>query len=111
MGGGSRWGRGGGGGGILFLPGRGRGRGGGRMTRVAVVGAGAFGQNHCRIVHESERAELAAIVDTNQERAAELAARYNPAGLSDARELAGRADAAIVAVPTTLHADVGCGLL
>jgi len=81
------------------------------MTRVAVVGAGAFGQNHCRIVHESERAELAAIVDTNQERAAELAARYNTTGLSDARELAGRADAAIVAVPTTLHADVGCGLL
>ena len=79
------------------------------VRRVAVVGAGAFGQNHCRIVHESDRAELAAIVDTNQERAAELAARYNTVARTDLADV--RADAAIVAVPTTLHAGAGCALL
>lgn len=79
--------------------------------RVAVVGAGAFGANHCRVVHESERADLAAIVDTDAARAGEAAARYGTVALTDARELAGRADAAIVAVPTTAHADVGCMLL
>ena len=78
--------------------------------RVAVVGAGAFGQNHCRVVHESERAELAAIVDTNAARAAEAAARYQTEALTNAGDLAGRADAAIVAVPTTSHAEVGCRL-
>jgi predicted dehydrogenase len=79
--------------------------------RIAVVGAGAFGQNHCRAVHESECAELAAIVDTNVDRAAELAATYNTVALTDVSELAGRADAAIVAVPTTRHAEIGCLLL
>jgi predicted dehydrogenase len=79
--------------------------------RIAVVGAGAFGQNHCRVVHESEHAELAAIVDTDAPRAAELAARHNTIALTDLRELAGRADAAIVAVPTTAHCEIGSALL
>jgi predicted dehydrogenase len=80
-------------------------------TRIAVVGAGAFGQNHCRVVHESEHAEIAAIVDINPDRAAEFAAKYNTTALTDARELAGRADGAIIAVPTTRHAEIGCMLL
>jgi predicted dehydrogenase len=63
------------------------------------------------VVHESERAELAAIVDRDGARASEAAARYGTAALTDARELAGRAEAAIVAVPTSAHADVGCMLL
>ena len=79
--------------------------------RIAVVGAGAFGQNHCRVVHESEHAELAAIVDINPDRAAELATKYNTTALTDARELAGRADAVVIAVPTTRHAEIGCMLL
>jgi predicted dehydrogenase len=63
------------------------------------------------VVHESGRAELAAIVDTDAARAGEAAAKYGTAALNDARELAGRADAAILAVPTTAHADIGCMLL
>ena len=81
------------------------------LPRIAVIGAGAFGQNHCRVVHESERAELVAVVDNDAARAGEAGSKYNTTALTDARELAGRADAAIVAVPTTLHAGVGCGLL
>lgn len=69
--------------------------------RVAVVGAGQFGQNHCRVVRQSPRAELAAVVDIDPSRA--------PIG--DFRELAGEVDAAIVAVPTIAHAEVGCWLL
>ena len=81
------------------------------QPRVAVIGAGAFGQNHCRVVHESVRAQLAAIVDTDSARAAEAAARYQTVALTDARELPGKIDAAIIAAPTTVHADIGCFLL
>jgi predicted dehydrogenase len=81
------------------------------QPRVAVIGAGAFGQNHCRVVHESVRSQLAAIVDTDAVRAAEAADRYQTVALSDARELPGKIDAAIIAAPTTVHADVGCYLL
>jgi predicted dehydrogenase len=44
-------------------------------------------------------------------RAAEAAARHHTLALTDARDLAGRADAAIVAVPTTAHCEIGCMLL
>lgn len=79
--------------------------------RLAVVGVGEFGKNHVRIVRQSERAELVAVVDANAARATEVAAAYGCAALADPRELAGRVDAAIVAVPTSAHADVGCSLL
>ena len=80
-------------------------------TRVAVVGAGQFGQNHVRVAGQSPRAELVAVVDTDAARAADTAARANCLALDDCRALAGRVDAAIVAVPTSQHAEVGCALL
>jgi predicted dehydrogenase len=80
------------------------------QTRLAVIGAGQFGKNHCRAVHESQRAQLCAVVDTDMARAAELAALYGAEALTDARQLAGKVDAAIVAAPTTVHAEIGCML-
>ena len=80
-------------------------------TRIAVVGAGEFGKNHVRVVRQSERAELVAVVDINTDRAAEVAAANGCAALADPRELTGKVDAAIVAVPTSAHAKVGCSLL
>jgi predicted dehydrogenase len=71
------------------------------MHRIAVIGAGQFGQNHCRVVRQSARAQLASIVDIDPARA----------GIADYRELAGKVDAAIVATPTSAHAEVGCWLL
>jgi len=82
-----------------------------QLPRVAVIGAGAFGQNHCRVVHESQRAQLAAIADTDTARAQEAAARYQTIALGDARDLPGKIDAAIIAAPTTVHSDIGCYLL
>jgi predicted dehydrogenase len=79
--------------------------------RLAVVGAGQFGKNHCRVVHESTRAKLCAVVDSDASRAAESAALYQSDALSDFRELAGKVDAAIVAVPTTSHEAVAVALL
>ena len=79
--------------------------------RVAVVGAGAFGKNHLRVLHESPDAELVAVVDADEARAAEAAARHNCRAVADLSELTGLVDAAIVAVPTSVHSDVGCALL
>ena len=79
--------------------------------RLAVIGAGQFGKNHCRVVHESERAQLCAVVDTDAARAAESAAFYHAEPLADARALAGKVDAAIVAVPTTAHEAVALALI
>src|SRR5436190_2489647 len=79
--------------------------------RIAVVGAGQFGHNHCRVVGQSEAAILSAVVDIDAARAAEAAAPYGCEVLTDYRQLAGNADAVIVAVPTSAHADAGCFLM
>src|SRR5579883_2571078 len=78
---------------------------------LALIGAGQFGRNHARVIHESPRARLAFVVDTDAARAAEVAAQYGAQPLTDAREVLGKVDAAIVAVPTTAHESVGCLLL
>ena len=79
--------------------------------RLAVVGAGQFGRNHCRVIHESERADLSAVVDIDPARAAEVAALYHALPLTGLRELSGKVDAAVVAVPTSAHEEVGVALL
>ncbi len=82
-----------------------------KPIRVAVVGTGAFGRNHCRVLADTPHAELVAAVDSNLASAEAEAAKHNCRAVADWRELTGEFDAAIVAVPTSSHADVGCGLL
>jgi len=79
-------------------------------TRLAVVGCGQFGRNHCRVAKESERAELVAVVDADAARAAEAASLCGVPACA-VGDLPGRVDAAIVAVPTTAHEEVACGLM
>lgn len=81
------------------------------MIPTAVVGCGAFGQNHLRVVSQSEGAKLVAAVDGDGKKAEAAAAQYGCAALTDWRELAGKVKAAIVATPTTTHAEIAGGLL
>jgi predicted dehydrogenase len=78
--------------------------------RLAVVGAGQFGKNHCRAIQESGRAELTAVVDANPARAAEMAQAYGARAFTDFRDVIGLTDAAVVAVPTTAHEPIGSAL-
>ena len=82
-----------------------------RKVRVAVVGAGQFGKHHLRVLSQCEGAELVAVVDTDADRATEAASLYGCAAFQDPSRLIGLAEAAVIAVPTTQHAAVGCGLL
>ncbi len=82
-----------------------------RKIRTAVVGAGQFGRNHLRVLSQSERAELCAVADSDPARAAQAAAEFGCQSVADFRLLEGKVEAAIVAVPTTLHAEVGSALL
>jgi predicted dehydrogenase len=79
--------------------------------KVAVVGAGGFGVNHCRVVHESDGAELTAVVDIDAARSQEAAAKYGAAAFTDVREVIGKVNAAIVAAPTTAHEEIGALLM
>ena len=80
-------------------------------VRIAVIGAGAFGRNHLRVIHQSQDADLAGILDIDPKRAAEAAAPYGCPVFQALEELAAKADAAIVATPTVTHAQVGSRLI
>jgi predicted dehydrogenase len=81
-------------------------------TRVAVVGAGQFGRKHARVWRSLEGAELAGILDTNPERAREVAAEFATQVIESLSDLtAARVDAVSLAVPTKEHARIGCLLL
>jgi len=79
--------------------------------RVAVIGAGVFGRHHLRVLNQSLNATLVGVVDADSERAAMAAAEHNCLTFATLGELQGNVDAAVVATPTSLHAEVGCELL
>lgn len=81
------------------------------MIRMAVVGAGNFGRNHLRVIHESPRAELVAVVDTDAARAEAAHKEFGCCIVPGLAALRGQVDAAVVATPTNTHAGVGCELL
>jgi predicted dehydrogenase len=89
-----------------------------RPTRVAVVGAGAFGRNHLRVYRELELSgvpvQLAAVVDPSPDVRAAAAATYAiPAFESVEALLASGLDlqAASICVPTIHHASAATPLL
>lgn len=80
--------------------------------RVAVVGAGEFGKNHVRVWKTMPGAELAGIVDANADRAVKIAAEFGTVVLPGIESLANEGVSAVsLAVPTKVHATVGCQLL
>jgi predicted dehydrogenase len=82
------------------------------LIRVAVVGVGEFGRNHVRVWREIEGAELAGVVDLDASRAQKVAAEFGTRVIVSVDALVeGGVDAVSLAVPTKVHASVGCRLL
>jgi predicted dehydrogenase len=73
------------------------------MRRAAVIGAGAFGKNHARVLHQMPDVELAAIIDTDLGRAQQLASQYGTRAFGDVRDVLRSVDTAVVATPTVTH--------
>ena len=81
------------------------------MTRIAVVGAGAFGKNHLRILAASPDAELVAAVDADLGVAEQAGAEFKCKALTDYRDLTGVCDAAVIATPTSSHEEIATFLM
>jgi predicted dehydrogenase len=79
--------------------------------RVALIGAGRMGANHARVLAAIEGARLVGIHDRSPERAQALAETHGCAVLRSLADVRGAADAAIVAVSSSAHAEIGTALL
>ena len=75
--------------------------------RVAVIGAGRIGALHARVLSKMPGVELAGVADTNIWRAQLAAWKHNTMAVRDYRDILGRVDAVVVAVPTPAHLEVG----
>ncbi|MBI2788139.1 MAG: Gfo/Idh/MocA family oxidoreductase [Elusimicrobia bacterium] len=79
--------------------------------RVAVVGAGKMGTHHARALSKLSDVELVGVCDTNVWKAQLAAWQSNTVAVRDYKDVLGRVDAVIVAVPTPLHYEVGKAVL
>ena len=81
--------------------------------RLAVIGCGAISQMyHIPIALASEKVEMAMLVDSNLDRAKAVATKFDiHETASDYRQIFGKVDAAILAVPHHLHAPIAVDLL
>jgi predicted dehydrogenase len=82
---------------------------------MAVVGVGSFGRNHARVIHElaqqGNAVELVAVVDAKAGVAQSVAQEFGCQALASVDQLAGKVDAASVAVPTVDHLSVAAKLM
>ncbi|MEA3335012.1 MAG: Gfo/Idh/MocA family oxidoreductase [Chloroflexota bacterium] len=78
-----------------------------RQIRTGVIGVGNMGQHHARIYASTPESHLVGVADSNEDRAARIAARYEVPVYADYRDLLDQVDAVTIAAPTTLHYDVG----
>jgi len=80
--------------------------------KAVVIGAGHMGRYHAGKLAACKGVELAGVVDADPARAAELAKKHGCPAFSDFKEiLSGKAEAAIIAVPTDRHHEVGMACL
>ena len=79
--------------------------------RAVVIGVGHLGKHHARILSALPGVTLVGVVDTNQERAGQIAAERGTTAYADVRDVPGRIDVAVVSVPTESHAAIAMGLI
>lgn len=78
---------------------------------VAIIGVGSLGYHHARLLNEPNEAEVVAIHDIDAGRLAEVAATLGVPAADTLEGALERAEAVVVAVPTTAHEEVACDVL
>lgn len=79
--------------------------------KIGVIGAGAMGRNHARILSTMEEVDFVGIYDNDQCRAAEVAAEFSTLSLPSLRDFIQQVQSATVAAPTSVHLDLGLRLM
>lgn len=82
-----------------------------RRLRVGVIGTGALGYHHARLLRRMDGAEFAGIYDINPERAAQVARELETVAHPSLDALLEVVDAVSIAVPTPAHTEVGLAVL
>ena len=79
--------------------------------KVGVIGVGRMGTYHVGILSELPEVELAAVVDIDSKSRKVIEENYGTPGFENYKDIYGKVDAAVVAVPTGLHFPIAKDLL
>jgi len=79
--------------------------------KVGVIGVGRMGTYHVGILSELPEVELAAVVDIDSKSRKIIEENYGTPGFENYKDIYGKVDAAVVAVPTGLHFPMAKDLL
>lgn len=71
--------------------------------RLAVIGVGALGRHHARILSGFSDVHLIGVVDAREEQGQQIAQQFNTQWYRSAEDVYGKVDAVVVAVPTVAH--------
>ena len=80
-------------------------------VKVGVIGLGRMGKYHVGILSELPKVDLAAVVDIDPKVRKIIEDTYKAPGFENYKDIYGKADAVIVAVPTGLHFSITKDLL
>ena len=80
-------------------------------VRIGVVGAGALGYHHVRLLREVEGASFVGFHDSRPDRAAQVSTELGVRAFESVEALVDACDALTIAVPTPAHYDVAKGAL
>ena len=79
--------------------------------KVGVIGVGRMGTYHVGILSELPEVELATVVDIDSRSRKVIEENYGTPGFENYKDIYGKVDAAVVAVPTGLHFPIAKDLL
>lgn len=74
--------------------------------RIGVVGTGALGQHHARILCDLQGANMRGVYDVDAERAREIAEAHGTVAVASLDALLDDCEAVVVAAPTVAHAEL-----
>ena len=80
-------------------------------VRIGIVGTGAMGTNHVRVLSRIDAAELVGVHDLERHRAEAIAASHGTRAFAELGDLLDAVDGVVLATPTASHAEMGCEIL
>ena len=83
----------------------------GAPVRLAIVGVGHLGRHHARVASGLPGVSIAGVYDHHEGRAEQVAREHGLRVLSGTEEAADRADAVVIATPTSVHAELAGAFL
>lgn len=78
------------------------------MVRMALVGVGGIGQKHAEVLSSIPDVEVTAVVDTDSDKASEIAARYRARVYAELSDCLDSVDAVGIYTPPSAHRSLCC---